>query len=177
MRCLIPNPQSPIPNLQLIVFDVDGVLTDGTLIYDNTGNELKRFNIKDGFGIRAARLSGIQVGVLTARSSEVVTRRVKELKIDHYFHGCKNKAEGIEAICERARVLLANTAYMGDDILDLPALKKVGYPLAVADAAIEVLEAAKFVSEAKGGQGAAREAVEHILRTQGKWDAVLAEFG
>lgn len=166
-----------IPDIQLIVFDVDGVLTDGSIIYDNSGNEFKRFNIRDGFGIRAARFSGIRVGVLTARSSEVVRRRMEELKIDHYFHGCKNKAEGITAIAERARVSLEQTAFMGDDILDLPALKKVGYPMAVADAAIEVLEAAKWVSEAKGGHGAAREAVEHILRTQGKWDAVLSEFG
>jgi 3-deoxy-D-manno-octulosonate 8-phosphate phosphatase (KDO 8-P phosphatase) len=166
-----------IPDIRLIVFDVDGVLTDGSLIYDNAGNELKRFNIKDGFGIRAAIFSGIQVGVLTARSSEVVHRRMAELKIDHYLHGCKDKAAGIEAICERARVPLDETAFMGDDVLDLPALKKVGYPMTVADAAIEVLEAARFVSESPGGRGAAREAVEHILRTQGKWDAVLAEFG
>jgi 3-deoxy-D-manno-octulosonate 8-phosphate phosphatase (KDO 8-P phosphatase) len=166
-----------VPDIQLIVFDVDGVLTDGSLIYDNTGNELKRFNIRDGFGIRAARFSGIPVGVLTARSSAVVARRAEELKIDHYFHGCKDKAAGIEAIAARARVALEQTAFMGDDILDLPALKKVGYPMAVADAAIEVLEAAKFVSESDGGRGAAREAVEHILRAQGKWDAVLAAFG
>lgn len=166
-----------IPDIQLIVFDVDGVLTDGSLIYDNHGNELKRFNIRDGFGIRAARFSGIPVGVLTARSSEVVHRRMEELKIDHYFHGCKDKAAGIASIAERARVSLEHTAFMGDDILDLPALKKVGYPIAVADAAIEVLEAAMFVTEAKGGSGAAREAVEHILRTQGKWEAVLKEFG
>jgi 3-deoxy-D-manno-octulosonate 8-phosphate phosphatase (KDO 8-P phosphatase) len=166
-----------VPDIQLIVFDVDGVLTDGSLIYDNLGNELKRFNIRDGFGIRAARFSGISVGVLTARSSAVVARRAEELKIDHYFHGCKDKAAGIEAIAARARVALEQTAFMGDDILDLPALKKVGYPMAVADAAIEVLEAAKFVSESDGGRGAAREAVEHILRAQGKWDAVLAAFG
>lgn len=166
-----------IPDIKLIVFDVDGVLTDGALIYDNVGNELKRFNIKDGFGIRAARFSGIQVGILTARSSEVVKRRAEELKIDHYFAGCKDKAAGIEAIAERARVSLEQTAFMGDDILDLPALKRVGYPMAVADAAIEVLEAAAFVSEAKGGHGAAREAVEHILRAQGEWDAVLEAFG
>ena len=166
-----------IPDIQLIVFDVDGVLTDGSLIYDNLGNELKRFNIRDGFGIRAARFSGIQVGVLTARSSEVVRRRVEELKIDHYFHGCKDKAKGIASIAERARVSLEQTAFMGDDILDLPALKRVGYPMAVADAAIEVLEAATFVSESNGGHGAAREAIEHILRGQGKWDAVLEAFG
>jgi 3-deoxy-D-manno-octulosonate 8-phosphate phosphatase (KDO 8-P phosphatase) len=166
-----------IIDIQLIVFDVDGVLTDGSIIYGNTGNEFKRFNIRDGFGIRAARFSGIQVGVLTARSSEVVHRRMEELKIDHYFHGCKNKAEGIQAISERARVSLEQTAFMGDDILDLPAMKKVGYPMAVADAAIEVLETARFVSEAKGGRGAAREAVEHILRAQGKWDEVLEKFG
>ena len=133
-----------MPEVKLIVFDVDGVLTDGSLIYDNHGNELKRFNIRDGFGIRAARFSGLQVGVLTARSSEVVTRRVEELKIDHYLHGCKDKADGIAAIAERARVSLEETAFMGDDILDLPALKRVGYPMAVADAAIEVLEAAPF---------------------------------
>jgi 3-deoxy-D-manno-octulosonate 8-phosphate phosphatase (KDO 8-P phosphatase) len=166
-----------ISNLKLIVFDVDGVLTDGSLIYDNHGNELKRFNIRDGFGLRAAMFSGIPVGVLTARSSEVVHRRMEELKIDHYLHGCKDKAKGIEAIAERARVPLEQTAFMGDDILDLPALKRVGYPMAVADAAIEVLEAAKFVSEAPGGRGAARQAVEHILRTQNKWDAVLKRFG
>jgi 3-deoxy-D-manno-octulosonate 8-phosphate phosphatase (KDO 8-P phosphatase) len=167
----------PIPDIQLIVFDVDGVLTDGSLIYDNHGNELKRFNIRDGFGFRAAMFSGIQVGVLTARSSEVVHRRMKELKVDHYFHGCKDKAAGIEAIAERARVPLEQTAFMGDDILDLPALKRVGYPMAVADAAIEVLEAAEFVSESPGGRGAARQAAEHILRAQGKWGAVLERFG
>ncbi len=102
---------------------------------------------------------------------------MEELKIDHYLHGCKDKAAGIEAIAQRARVSLEQTAFMGDDILDLPALKRVGYPMAVADAAIEVLEAAKFTPQAKGGHGAAREAVEHILRAQGKWDAVLAKFG
>jgi 3-deoxy-D-manno-octulosonate 8-phosphate phosphatase (KDO 8-P phosphatase) len=166
-----------ISNLKLIVFDVDGVLTDGSLIYDNHGNELKRFNIRDGFGIRAAMFSGVQVGILTARSSEVVHRRMEELKIDHYFHGCKDKAAGIESIAQRARVSLEQTAFMGDDILDLPALKKVGYPMAVADAAIEVLEAAEFVSEAPGGRGAARQAVEHVLRGQGKWGAVLERFG
>jgi len=166
-----------ISNLKLIVFDVDGVLTDGSLIYDNHGNELKRFNIRDGFGVRAAMFSGVQVGVLTARSSAVVHRRMEELKIDHYFHGCKDKAAGIESIAQRARVSLEQTAFMGDDILDLPALKRVGYPMAVADAAIEVLEAAQFVSEAPGGRGAARQAVEHILRAQGKWGAVLERFG
>lgn len=166
-----------IPHLQLIVFDVDGVLTDGSLIYDDHGNELKRFNIRDGFGIRAAMFCGLQVGVLTARSSEVVHRRMKELKISHYLHGSKNKAEGIKAIAERARVTLDHTAYLGDDILDLPAMKIVGYPMAVADAAIEMLEAAQFTTESKGGHGAAREAVEHILRTQGRWDAALKEFG
>ncbi len=164
-------------SIELIVFDVDGVLTDGSLIYDNHGNELKRFNIRDGFGLRAAMFSGIQVGVLTARSSEVVHRRMDELKIDHYFHGCKDKAAGIESIAQRARVPLEQTAFMGDDVLDLPALKRVGYPMAVGDAAIEVLEAAKFVSELPGGRGAAREAVEHLLRGQGKWGAVLERFG
>ncbi|GAB4197636.1 MAG: HAD hydrolase family protein [Phycisphaeraceae bacterium] len=166
-----------VADIQLIVFDVDGVLTDGALIYDNTGNELKRFNIKDGFGIRAAQHAGLRVGVLTARSSEVVHRRMKELKVDLYLHGAKDKAAGIEAISERARVSLEQTAFMGDDILDLPALRKVGYPMAVADAAIEVLETAEFVSEAQGGRGAAREAIEHILRAQGRWDSVLEAFG
>jgi 3-deoxy-D-manno-octulosonate 8-phosphate phosphatase (KDO 8-P phosphatase) len=166
-----------LPDIQLIVFDVDGVLTDGSLIYDNHGNELKRFNIRDGFGLRAAMFSGIQVGVLTARSSEVVHRRMEELKIDLYFHGCKDKSAGIESIAQRARVPLEQTAFMGDDILDLPALKRVGYPMAVSDAAIEVLETAKFTAEAPGGRGAAREAVEHILRAQGKWAAVLERFG
>ena len=163
--------------IKLLVLDVDGVMTDGTLIYDNHGNETKRFHVRDGFGIRAAKFAGIKVGVLTGRSSRAVTLRMSELEIDLFVHGQDNKAIGIETMAKNAGVEPDDTAYLGDDVLDLPAMVRCGYPMAVADAAEEVRDVAKYVTAAPGGRGAVREVVEHILKAQNKWDAVLERFG
>jgi 3-deoxy-D-manno-octulosonate 8-phosphate phosphatase (KDO 8-P phosphatase) len=164
-------------NIKLLVLDVDGVLTDGALIYDDNGVETKRFHVRDGFGIRAAMQMGIKVGVVTARSSRVVSLRLAELGVDLYVHGMDNKAIGLEMVTQQAGVEFEETAYLGDDILDLPAMVRCGYPMAVADAAEEVRDVAKFVTTAPGGRGAVREAAEHLLRAQGHWDAVLERFG
>ena len=164
-------------NIKLMVFDCDGVLTDGSIIYDEAGGQIKAFHARDGFGFRACRHVGMKIAVLTARSSPAVDRRMKELQVDHYLHGCDGKAAGLATILEQSGMTAKQTAYLGDDVLDLPALKQVGYPMAVADAARDVKEIAQYVTTAVGGRGAAREAIEHVLRAQGQWDAVLARFG
>jgi 3-deoxy-D-manno-octulosonate 8-phosphate phosphatase (KDO 8-P phosphatase) len=166
------------PNdIKLIVLDVDGVLTDGTIIIDDHGVETKRFFVRDGMAITAAMRVGVKVGVLTARSSPCVTLRMKELNIEHYMHGIRNKGEGIESLCQRAGIDLEETAYLGDDLLDLRALSRCGYPMAVGDGVEEIREMARFITTESGGRGAVREAIEHILKAQGLWDEVLDHYG
>lgn len=162
--------------VRLIVLDVDGVLTDGSLYIDDRGIETKRFYVRDGLAIRAAMAQSIQVAVLTARSSRAVALRIAELQIPLFVQAAKDKRIGFETILQQARVEATEAAYLGDDLLDLPAMVRCGYKMAVADAADEVLQAADYVSTKRGGRGAVRQAIEHILKAQGKWDAVLEAF-
>ncbi|QDU32739.1 3-deoxy-D-manno-octulosonate 8-phosphate phosphatase KdsC [Poriferisphaera corsica] len=164
--------------IKLIVCDVDGVLTSGEIIYDNQGNELKKFNVKDGFGIKAAQLTGVKVGVITARESEVVHKRVAELGMGDYYHyGVHDKAVAVQKLAEAAGCELEEVAYVGDDVIDMSAMKLVGYPIAVADAVQEVKDLSKHVMINKGGEGAVREAIEMILKTQGTWHRVIETYG
>ena len=157
-----PTPPTPEPtpgdpkSVQMIVFDVDGVLTDGTITYDSTGSESKNFHIKDGLGLRAAMQAGLQVAVITSRSSNIVTRRMEELGIRDLVQACNDKAKEVTGLSRAVGVPLAAMAYLGDDLVDLPAMRKVGYPMAVADAADELREMAAFVTRRRGGRGAAR---------------------
>lgn len=162
--------------IKFIVFDVDGVLTDGSILIDDRGVETKQFYVRDGTAIRAAERQGIMSGVLTGRSSQATAHRMRELGIEHYIQGCKNKATGIEQLTRRAQVKLEETAYLGDDIIDLPAIARCGLAMAVADGAEEVLQQVNYITQANGGRGAARQAVEYILKAQGKWEKVLAEY-
>ncbi|MBB6430383.1 KdsC family phosphatase [Algisphaera agarilytica] len=172
-----PNPQPPNPNsVRLLVFDVDGVLTDGAITYHREGGESKNFHTKDGLGLRAAMQSGVKVAIITARQSDIVARRMSELGIQDVVQGCKDKAKEVARLADALGVALEHTAYLGDDLVDLPAMQKVGYPMAVADAAAELCEMAAFVTQLPGGRGAAREAVEHVLKAQGKWDAIVAGY-
>ncbi|MCX5661437.1 MAG: HAD-IIIA family hydrolase [Planctomycetota bacterium] len=166
-----------VTEIRFIVFDVDGVLTDGAIILDDLGHESKRFHVRDGFAIKAAMSMGIKVGVITGRTSRVVTLRMAELGIDLLVQGAKDKAAALETLCAQAGVEPGETAYMGDDLIDLPPMLRCGYPMAVADAAAEVRDVAKFVTRVVGGRGAAREAIEHILKAKGKWDAVVEKYG
>lgn len=167
----------PLSAIRLIIFDVDGVLTDGSIRIDNHGNETKQFHVRDGTAIKAAQSLGLRIGVLTGRSSTAVTHRMRELAIDLYLQGCDDKAIGFETLTQRAGVDFQETAYLGDDIVDLPALMRCGYPMAVADAVREVHAMARYITHAPGGRGAAREAIEHILKAQKKWDSVLERYG
>jgi 3-deoxy-D-manno-octulosonate 8-phosphate phosphatase (KDO 8-P phosphatase) len=166
-----------LQSIKMIVFDVDGVLTDGSIILDDAGVETKRFHVRDGAGIASALAIGFKVGVITGRSSRVVSLRMAELRIPYLLQHCKDKGQGLETLCQEAGILPEQCAYMGDDLIDLPALLRCGYRLAVADAAAEVRSVAHYVTTAPGGRGAAREAIEHILKAQGKWDQVLERYG
>jgi len=163
-------------SIRLMLFDVDGVLTDGGIVLDDLGRESKRFHVRDGFAMRAAVNAGVQVGVVTGRESRVVTLRMAELKIDLLLQGVKDKAAGVAELCRRAGVEPGAAAFVGDDLIDLPAMRVCGYAIAVADAVAEARQIADFVTEARGGCGAGREAIEHVLRAQGKWDAVVARY-
>lgn len=163
--------------IKLIVFDVDGVLTDGTIILDDLGRESKRFFVRDGFAIKAAMGAGVKVGVITGRSSRCVTLRMGEIGVDLLIQGCQNKLIAMETLCQRAGVLMEEAAFVGDDLVDLAPMLRCGYPVAVADAAAEVRQAAAYVTEAPGGRGAAREVIEHLLKSRGLWDKVVEEYG
>ena len=167
---------SKIMSVRLGVFDVDGVLTDGRIIFSNSGEETKLFDVKDGHGIKLLMRSGIDVAIITARESEVVRMRAKDLGITHVFQGMKDKRMALEELVKISGITPAEMAYMGDDIIDLPVLRRVAFSAAVADAVSEVLGRVDFVSQRPGGRGAARELAELILKVQGKWDEVMKPY-
>ena len=162
--------------VKLVVFDVDGVLTDGRIIFSNSGEETKLFDVKDGHGIKLLMRSGIDVAIITARESDVVRRRARDLGITHVFQGMKDKKMALEELVKASGVAPDAMAYMGDDIIDLPVLKRVAFSAAVADAVSEVIERVDFVAKRPGGRGAARELAELILKVQGKWDEVMKAY-
>jgi 3-deoxy-D-manno-octulosonate 8-phosphate phosphatase (KDO 8-P phosphatase) len=162
--------------IRLILFDVDGVLTDGTLLLHADGSESKVFDIKDGTGIVWAQRLGLTVGFLSARSSAATAQRAAQLGITLVHQGVASKLETYEQIADSLMLDEDDVAYMGDDILDLPVLARVGLAAAPADAAADVLSRVHWVARANGGAGAARELIELILRAQGRWPDVLATY-
>jgi 3-deoxy-D-manno-octulosonate 8-phosphate phosphatase (KDO 8-P phosphatase) len=163
--------------VRLLLFDVDGVLTDGVVIIHSDGTESKAFHIRDGAAIVWAQRAGLAVGLLSARSSAATTQRAAQLAVRFVAQGVSSKHDGFEQILRDANVEEGVVAYMGDDLLDLPVLRRVALAAAPADAAAEVREAAHWISGVRGGHGAARELIELVLRAQGRWDEVVAEYG
>ncbi|HIE51856.1 MAG TPA: hypothetical protein EYP85_08865 [Armatimonadetes bacterium] len=160
--------EEKLRRVRLLALDVDGVLTDGRVWLDEEGMEFKSFDTRDGLGLRLARSVGIEVAFLTARASGVVEARAEELGITELYQGLTgDKAECLRELAARQGLELAEVAYMGDDLLDLTALRTAGVALAVADAVEEVKAVADYVTRRPGGRGAVREAVEVILRAQG----------
>ena len=159
--------------LKLILSDVDGVLTDGTVIVGGDGSEAKSFYIRDGAGIVMAQRAGIRVGLLSGRPSDATTRRANELGIDIVIQGGADKHRHFVRLLDDTGLDAAAIAYMGDDLLDLPILARAGLAAAPADAAVEVRTAAHWVSQAPGGRGAVRELAELLLRTQGQWQTFV----
>lgn len=162
--------------IRLLLLDVDGVLTDGSIVYGPAGTELKAFSTRDGFGIRLLQEAGVEVGIITARSSEAVQRRAQDLKLRHVFQGVRNKIEAFTAILAERQLAPTQIAYMGDDWLDLPLLIRVGLAATVADGAAEVRAVAHFVSKGKGGRGAVRELCDLIVEARGQRQELLGRY-
>lgn len=161
--------------IRLLILDVDGVLTDGKIILDNAGNEIKSFYVRDGHGIKMAIKAGLKVAIITGRDSRVVERRAKELGITELYQGIFKKSAVYESLLKKYRCKDENVAFMGDDIVDLVLLKRAGLSAVPADADESVKKWAAFVSSKEGGKGAARELIELILKASGIWNKVSGE--
>lgn len=163
--------------VRLLLFDVDGVLTDGLVVMHADGSESKGFHIRDGAAMVWAQRAGLGVGLLSARSSGATTQRAAQLAIRIVSQGVANKLTAYEQILRTAGVEDEAVAYMGDDLLDLPVLSRAGLSAAPADAAEEVRARVDWVSRAPGGRGAVRELVELVLRAQQRWDGIVEQYG
>lgn len=155
--------------IKLLLLDVDGVLTDNKLFYGDNGVEYKSFHTRDGHGMVMLQKSGIEIGIITGRQSELVKRRMQDLKVAHLYQGVPDKLPTFLALMEKLGIELEEVAYMGDDILDLPILTRVGLSATVANADPEVLKRVDFISQNRGGEGAVRELCELILKSQDLW--------
>lgn len=171
------TPHANPADIRLLVMDVDGVLTGGEIEYDSEGRELKRFSVRDGFGITLWHKAGHESAIITARGGPIVERRACELGIAHHAHHVPDKAVALRDLAESTGIPLAEMVYIGDDWLDIPALRLAGFPAAPADADARVLELAVWRSTRPGGRGAVRELVEHLLAARGELDGLLRDCG
>ncbi|MEO8277069.1 MAG: phenylphosphate carboxylase subunit delta [Thermoanaerobaculia bacterium] len=162
--------------LQWLLLDVDGVLTDGRLWFDDEGESVKVFDVRDGLGIKLLQASGIQVGILSARKSLIVEKRARDLGLTELLQGEENKLASFRAFLERHRLEASAVAYLADDLLDLAVLAACGLSSAPADAVDEVRQRVDYVTTAGGGRGAVRELAERILVARGSWNAIVARY-
>ncbi|WP_035239758.1 KdsC family phosphatase [Desulfobacter vibrioformis] len=165
-----------LADIRLLLLDVDGVLTDGTITYTDTGEQIKSFNAKDGLGIRLLMEAGIHVGIVTARISGALRHRCDNLGITLVFDGARDKAKVLASISESTQIRTAHIAFMGDDLIDLPAMTRAGFAFAVADAPDEVKDRADMITDLPGGKGAVRQACEAILKAKGLWETSVSRF-
>jgi 3-deoxy-D-manno-octulosonate 8-phosphate phosphatase (KDO 8-P phosphatase) len=162
--------------IRLMIFDVDGILTDGSLQYGAEGEIVKSFNVLDGLGIRLLQQSGVGTAIVTARKSEIVARRAAELGIEHVLQGVHDKRAGFEDLLARTGIAAQECGFVGDDWIDLPVLTQVGFAASVPNAHPEVRARVHYVTAAGGGGGAVRELCDLILRAQGNYEAALAPY-
>lgn len=162
--------------IELILADVDGVLTDGAIVFDNQGIELKRFHIRDGLAIQLWQRGGGRFGIITGRTSHIVEIRAAELGISLVRQGIDDKLSVARGLMDELGLRAEQVAYIGDDLPDLAVVQKVGLGIAVADACSELREAAHYVTTLAGGQGAVREVVEMVLKAQGRWDDLIGTY-
>ena len=165
-----------LKNIKLLLLDVDGVLTDGRITYNSDGTETKSFDVKDGHGLKMLQRAGINIGIITGRKSSVVEHRAQELGINLLYQGALDKLVPFQEILEKYSVKEDEIAYVGDDIVDLPILQRVGFSATVADALPEVKERVDYIAERAGGKGAVREICDLILKEAGLWDDVTAKY-
>ncbi len=169
-------PQEKILPVRFLILDIDGVMTDGSIVYSSSGEEWKAFNVKDGAGIKYWHRAGHAAGIISGRESPAVLRRAKELGIMLVEMNAKQKAPALERLLAATGVKPEEAAMIGDDLPDLPVMRRVGLAVAVADAVEEVKEAADFVTTKEGGKGAVREVIEYILKAQGRWEGIMERY-
>jgi YrbI family 3-deoxy-D-manno-octulosonate 8-phosphate phosphatase len=162
--------------IKLILSDVDGVLTNGGILFDNEGVELKQFHIRDGLGIKLWQRSGGKFGIVTGRTSHIVKVRAAELGIDIVRQGFEQKWPAVQEIMAKEQLTPEQVAYIGDDLPDLPVVCRVGMGVAVADAVAELHNAAHYITRAPGGYGAVREFVEFLLKAQDRWEIIVEKY-
>jgi 3-deoxy-D-manno-octulosonate 8-phosphate phosphatase (KDO 8-P phosphatase) len=165
-----------LTEIELLALDVDGVLTDGTLVIHGDGSESKGFNALDGHGIRMWKLAGLKVALISGRASEPTRRRAQQLQIEHVFEDCHHKLPLFENFIKQLGLPAAKAAYVGDDLTDLPLIRYAGFGVAVANAADEVKRYADYVTARPGGRGAVREVIEHILKNSGRWQDLVKRY-
>ena len=165
-----------LANIELLVLDVDGVLTDGSIIINADGSESKSFSLLDGHGIRMWRRAGLKVAFLSGRETEATKYRAEQLKVDYCLQGCHFKLPALKKLLEEVGLSPEKVACVGDDLLDLPVIKYVGFGAAVANAVDEVKSIADFVTERAGGCGAVREVIEYILKNTCKWQKLMERY-
>ncbi|HTH43739.1 MAG TPA: HAD family hydrolase [Oxalicibacterium sp.] len=162
--------------VRLMIFDVDGVLTDGSLHFGPDGEVMKTFNVLDGHGMKLLQAAGVVTAIISARKSPIVLRRAADLGIAHVMQGIHNKKEAFEELLRTTQVAPEHCGFVGDDVIDLPILTRVGFAASVPNGHSEVRSRVQYVTQAGGGRGAARELCDFILRAQGAYDAVIASY-
>ncbi|MCF6158561.1 MAG: 3-deoxy-D-manno-octulosonate 8-phosphate phosphatase [wastewater metagenome] len=168
--------RSVLRKIKLVIIDVDGVLTDGSIYVDQNGYETKSFNIVDGTGITYLHRVGIKTAIISGRTSKAVIHRAKELKIEDVYQGSHNKLEAYVIIRDKYELKDEEICYIGDDLIDIPILRCVGFPVAVANASPIVKQLSVYVTKTKGGSGAVREVAEKIITFQDKWHIIMERY-
>lgn len=165
-----------LADIKLLVLDVDGVLTDGTVIINPDGSESKGFNVFDGHGIRMWKRAGLKVAFLSGRLSQPTKLRAQQLGVDCCIQDCRDKLSALKKLLEELGIGAEETAFIGDDLMDLQAIRYVGFGAAVANAVDEIKQCADYVTNLPGGKGAAREVIEYILKSNGKWQELVKKY-
>jgi len=168
--------QAPLKQIQLLLLDVDGVLTDGQITYTDSGEQVKSFYSKDGLGLRMLMDAGVQVGIVTGRTSKALIHRCHNLGIDLIFDGIKDKSRALDQIVSKTQISASHMGFAGDDLIDLPAMTRVGTCFAPSDAVAEVKARSDYICCHPGGRGAVREICEAILKARGQWEAAVSGF-
>ncbi len=165
-----------IKPVRVLILDVDGVLTDGGIIIDDSGQETKRFDVRDGHGLKMLMRYAVEVIFLTGRNSRVVDHRAKDIGVSEVYQGVRNKREVFEKIIKEKNILPAQVAFVGDDVVDVSVLRRVGFSATVADAADDVKDIVDYVAKKNGGRGAVREICELVLQAKGHWPDVATRY-
>ena len=165
-----------LTEITLLALDVDGVMTDGTLVINADGSETKFFNSLDGHGIKMWQRAGLKVALISGRASTPTERRAEQLKIEYVLQDCHYKLPVVEQLLDQLGLSPENMAYIGDDLTDMPVMRYVGFGIAVANAVDEVKECADYVTTRRGGSGAVREVIEYILKNSGRWQELMKRY-